>query len=300
MQLMKEFYDRIPIMFQMTVFLFIHWYRLFLSWCHNYCVLPIEKILKKYNYSEPEESQYVQIYSMATVLCENMLGFEDTYYVSKTQNILPYTNHFLEFVQNEYDFFMEHPLKKHPYDPTFYEEPETFENLFIVRDEDKTIFKSYPLYKTVESIIWEILPEFSNIEFVFVEYYHPRMFNTIEFPINHNEYVVGNHLLSQAYVLRRLELLNLYYIFDSEYEIRFMDHNVDDMIITSDQYIEIKKDNYKIRKLITDENSDSESNSENTNESIKMNLEDIDSLDREIRDIHHENQFTSKPWWKIW
>jgi hypothetical protein len=79
-----------------------------------------------------------------------------------------------------------------------------------------------------------------------------------------------------------------------------MDHNVDDIIITSDQYIEIKKDNYKIRKLITDENSDSESNSENTNESMKMNLEDINSLDREIRDNHYENQFTSKPWWKIW
>ena len=299
MQLMKEFYERIPLMFQMMVFLFIHWYRLFLSWCHNFCVLPIEKILKKYNYNEPEESQYVQIYSMATVMCENMLGFDDIYYVSNTQNIFHYTKDFLEFVQNQHDFFMSHPLKKHPYNSTFSMEPESFENLFIVRDEDKTIFKSYPLYKNVEPINWENLPEFSDIEFVFVEYYHPRMFNTIEFPIHHNEYVIGNQILSQAYVLRRLELLNIYYIFDSEYEIRLMDHNVDDIIITSDQYVEIRKDNYKIKKLIVNENSDNESSS--SEENVKMHLEDMDALEKESQKIHcYGDNYTSKPWWKIW
>ena len=72
-----------------------------------------------------------------------------------------------------------------------------------------------------------------------VEYTHPRMKESITLDIPRKMMIIGNQLLSPAFVRRCLEYQELPYEFDSEYVIRILDGEINQLILTSRQYLQI-------------------------------------------------------------
>jgi len=74
---------------------------------------------------------------------------------------------------------------------------------------------------------------------------------TIEVP--KSQYFVGNEILSKAYVLRHLEHLPIYTrwsFIESEYSLRIVDEDSVVFSLSSDQYILLERDGYKILDLV--------------------------------------------------
>ena len=134
---MEEFNKKLPYYFQFTVFLMMHWYRMFLVWCHKKCIQPIENALQKYNKHEPTDAQWIQIYCMANAYCLNDIGIEEEYFVSYNKYIFPYTTNFLRFIEHQYEFFIKSPVKI-AYDASYFQEPQVTESLFIVKNSIKS------------------------------------------------------------------------------------------------------------------------------------------------------------------
>ena len=76
------------------------------------------------------------------------------------------------------------------------------------------------------------------------------MINTLELELDEGFYTIGNELLTSAFILRQLDLLNVSYVFDDDYEIRFVDHDINEQCLKSDEHIEIEAKSYKIIKSI--------------------------------------------------
>lgn len=104
-----------------------------------------------------------------------------------------------------------------------------------------------PATDTINSNI-TLICEPSEIEFLYIEYNHPNMKESIELSIPESFYVCGNQLLSCAFVLRLLEKQPVAYIFDDKYFLNVLDQNIDRIQLTMHNYIELSKTTYKLKK----------------------------------------------------
>lgn len=207
----------IPYFYHFGMFFVLHWFRMFLVWCHKACIKPMEHLLHPFIKEEPTENTWVQIYTMTS---------EETY-------IYPYTTDVLKFVEKEFTFFIENPVHK--------------ESLFIVRMENQYIVKSFPACKEQQTS-WTEMPKLSTISFSFIEYYHPKMVKPLEILLPNDFFTIGNELFTPAFVLRQLELMNCYFIFDNDYEIHFIDHDIIEKHLKYNEYIVIEENGYKTIK----------------------------------------------------
>ena len=239
----------VPIYFNVGLFFVFHWIRMFLGWWHKTCILPFEKYLQSYNKEEPPEKQWIQIYT-ASQSCGGDIGGTDVVFKSSEKYLFPYTTDFLKFIDNEFQFFLNNPLIKTP-------DENMIENLFIVKNNTQYVVRSYPVFqKIMLPVQWEDFPKKSNISFSFIEYCHPKMGRPLEIVLPSDYYTIGNELFTNAFVLRQLELMNCYFIFDSEYEIHFIDHDINETHLKSHQFIEIKEDAYIVKSRDEEEKSD--------------------------------------------
>jgi hypothetical protein len=266
---------------------------MFLVWCHRQCIQPIENALKKYNKEEPNESKWIQIYCLSSSLCVNELGLEEEYYTSHEKYFYPYTKNFLKFVENEHTFFIDNQIKI-DYDADYFQEPELMESLFIVKTNSHIIVKSYPVLNEVKKLKWNELPEMSNKQFAFIEYTHPQMLTTIELILPDELYVVGNDILSSAYILKQLELKNCYYVFDRDYVIHIMDHDLESIDLLSDEYVEITLNGYNVKKCHNESvEKDDESIEEKLTETEEMKRgKDDDSIEEKLTETEEMKRST--------
>jgi hypothetical protein len=227
-----DFFEEFEQFVKLSMFLAFHWFRIFLAWCHKTFIKPIESTKE-----EPPENKWVQIYTLASCDIEGRHKSFEKYF-------LPYTDHFFHFVENEFNLFLENGPQE-----------EIIENLFIVKYDNQYIVKSFPMYKKIEPITWTQPPRPSEITFNFVEYYHPKMLKTLELIIPTHFYTIGNDLFTNAFVLRQLELMNCFFIFDDHYEIRFLDHEINDRILKFDEYIVLHEKTYDTIKSVPGEKS---------------------------------------------
>lgn len=84
--------------------------------------------------------------------------------------------------------------------------------------------------------------------FIFIEYTHPKMTNTIELEIPTNMLNTNNVLFKPSFVKWFLEKCNKNFVFDMDYKINFVDTNLENFTIDSKQYIKITDTNYKVLK----------------------------------------------------
>jgi len=228
-------------------FIALHLYRSFLLWLYGILVKPLENIVEKFLKNEPIETQWVQFYSLTTCTYTSDFGIEMFSFDATETYLCPLTNFFDLFVQNEYDFFIKHSVKQPKYDSDFEQIPEIIETLFVARNEEKYMFRTFPVLHTLQNYEeFRVFPEKSSIQFVIIEYKHPKMFDKIELKIPDSFYLVDNEILSPAFIQRMLELQRSFYIFDFDYEVMFIDDNLECKKLHSNNYVKIEKTSYTI------------------------------------------------------
>jgi hypothetical protein len=82
----------------------------------------------------------------------------------------------------------------------------------------------------------------SKIYFLSVEYSHPSMKSTITLNIPRSMMLIGNQLLSPAFVRRCLEYQSESYIFDEHYTIHIMDATIKQFTLIYTQYMQLNED----------------------------------------------------------
>jgi len=116
------------------------------------------------------------------------------------------------------------------------------EHFFLAKREDGSYFsRSTECKNNSDSRIMK-----SKVEFMFVEYVHPRMGNTVELVIPEGMWQTGNVLFTPTFILRLLKHQTASYYFDLDYKINIMDHEVQNIILSSDRFILLEEYGYSI------------------------------------------------------
>ena len=87
----------------------------------------------------------------------------------------------------------------------------------------------------------------ANVSFLSVEYCFDRQ-NSVTIDIPKTHYVVGNELLSDAYVIRHLEHLPVYlqWTFDGKYQLKIIDENLNTVVLNETQWVLLTEDDYVV------------------------------------------------------
>lgn len=228
-------------------FIAFHLYRSILIWLYEIIVRPLENIAEKFLKNEPDETEWVHFYSLTTCTSTSDFGLENFIFDSMETYLCPQTNDFELFMQNEYELFLNHNVKQPKYNYEFEQIPEIIETLFVARKEDKYVFRTFPvLHSLPEDKNLCIFPEKSDMQFVILEYKHPKMYNKIELKIPDSYNLVGNEILSPAFIQRMLELQRSFYVFDFEYEVMLIDNDLECRKLRFNNYVKLEKNSYKI------------------------------------------------------
>lgn len=268
-------------------FIALHLYRSFLIWLYEVIVKPLEKIVEKFLKNEPTETQWVHFYSLTTCYYTTDFGTENVSFNSMETYLCPLTKPFDLFVQKEYDMFLNHSVKQPKYDYEFEQTPEIIETLFVARKDDKYIFRTFPVLHTLRDHHAEIcvFPEKSNIQFVIIEYRHPKMYHRIELKIPNSFYLVGNEILSPAFIQRMLELQRNVYVFDFDYEVMFIDDDMECIKLQSCHFVKLGKTSYTVCTTSKEEKESpieiELSEEENVSEEIELSEEIEESPEEE-------------------
>ena len=251
---------------QLVLFTFYHWGRLCLEWLHTLLVAPLESFIQQYLKHEPYELTWVQVYRVYSEIYVTESDEEKPFFHSEEAYCFPYTHDFEQFLEQEYEQYLESPHipSKHKGVPYESRNPHLHDTLFMARNDDAYYIRTFPSCKTIPKEATQVSQVFkpSDVEFLMVEYHHPEMTNPIQIHVPESHYQCGNELFSPSYILRYLELQTYYYVYDLEYTIKILDHNVEQLTLTSNQYLRIEEDKYAILQMHLDSDSDSDTENE--------------------------------------
>ena len=119
------------------------------------------------------------------------------------------------------------------------------ECLITMKSDNKYIYK---ICGRENECFTELPNELSKVKFLNIEYSHPEIKSSITIPLDRNAYLVGNEILSSAFVKRQLEYMNSSKNFDMYYILNIMDNDLNNFELKSDEYIVLDKMEYKIMK----------------------------------------------------
>ena len=117
------------------------------------------------------------------------------------------------------------------------------ECLITMKTDNKYIYK---ICNRETECFAELPNELSKVKFLNIEYCHPENQSSITIQLDRNDYLVGNEILSSAFVKRQLEYMNSSKIFDMTYLLKIMDNNLNNFELKSDEYIVLDKMEYKV------------------------------------------------------
>jgi hypothetical protein len=100
--------------------------------------------------------------------------------------------------------------------------------------------------KKPEYSVFTCPAEPSKVKFLSIEYTHPYMKKGIVIEVDPGYYYDKNEILSALFVKRYLEHQPILYHFDKDYTINVMDSNINSFTISSNEYIVLGKNDYKI------------------------------------------------------
>jgi hypothetical protein len=126
----------------------------------------------------------------------------------------------------------------------FLSSPRIKEHLLIAKLDDIYYCRTYlPSLTDSES------SDVSDVEFIYIEYCHPKMQKPVELSIPQGMLRIGNELFSPAFVLRLLLAQPYYHVFDLDYSLKIMDHNITQITLSSQNYIILEKEEYIIKNI---------------------------------------------------
>lgn len=267
---------------QLVLFTFYHWGRLCLEWLHTLLVAPLESFIQQYLKHEPYELTWVQVYRVYSEIYVTESDEEKPFFHSEEAYCFPYTHDFEQFLEQEYEQYLESPHipSKHKGVPHESRNPHLHDTLFMARNDDAYYIRTFPSCKTIPKESTQVSHVFkpSDVEFLMVEYHHPEMTNPIQIHVPESHYKCGNELFSPSYLLRYLELQTYYYVYDLEYTVKILDHNVEQLTLNSNHYLRIEEDTYTIMQMHVDSDSDSAIENEDAeNEDDRVSVSDSSS-----------------------
>ena len=271
---MKFFIDmleKVPLYSQLLLFFVFHWYQKMLRWLNSIFIKPLETIYEQYKPLEPTGHEWIQLYCLTKHHPFNEFGWNLSSYDHFEKVLYSHVDNFSAFVQKEHELIVDNPIIKLPYQYEFECQSNLVELLFVVRNGEDYAIRNFSGLKPRKNESWESFPKRSSFEFLFVEYYHPHMKGTIELTIPAGMYLVNNELFTPAHIHRMLYYTDRYFVFDLHYEIRFMDQNMEQHVLRSDEYLVITEDGYEYRTMSLDMDTDS-NDSINTDD---VNVDDV-------------------------
>ena len=91
----------------------------------------------------------------------------------------------------------------------------------------------------------ELIP--SKIGFLSIEYYHPKMYESISILLDKRYLYTNNVIFSYTFIHRELEHQTHKYVFDQDYILKIMDSNINMIELTYGQYLQLTSDGYIIK-----------------------------------------------------
>ena len=258
MKFFIEFLEKASLYGQLLLFFVFHWYQKMLRWFNTIFVKPLESIYDQYRPLEPTGHEWIQLYCLTKQHPFNEFGWNLSSYDHFEKTLYSHVDNFSAFLQKEHEIIVENPIVRLPYQYEFECQANLVELLFVVKKGNDYAIRNYSGLKPREKETWEPFPKRSSFEFLFVEYYHPNMKETIELTIPDGLYLVKNELFTPAHIHRILYYTDRYFVFDLHYEIRFMDQNMEQHVLKSDEYLVITEDGYERRTLTLDMDTDSD------------------------------------------
>jgi len=118
----------------------------------------------------------------------------------------------------------------------------------------------------------------SNAKFIAIEYKHPAMKEAIPIELDRSWFLSGNQLLSDIFVRRYLDYQSAPFYYDETYTITLIDNDMNIITLDNTQYIALEKDTYRIVKREFDENTETESTTSESFESVASDKIDLDDI----------------------
>lgn len=201
----------------------------------------IVKWINSYNYAKCTEPVELEWSSICSLIYQSKYDICYTY-DNYPPNIQSEYGRFYVNRENKYGFCSE----KNRNETDIFE---VLEHLFAAKQNEKYFIRTYftghkPLVVDVNTNTK------SEVEFIYVEYRHPKMSTPIELKIPSGMYMIGNELFTPAFVLRQLQHQGEYYCFDMDYTLKIIDSSVVEVTLESNQYIVIKPEEYSILLII--------------------------------------------------
>jgi hypothetical protein len=124
---------------------------------------------------------------------------------------------------------------------------EDVETLMLLKCGDLYLSRSVLTAPTKSTLSWTP----SSVRFINIDYSHPKMMIPLSLTVETGFFLEGNHLFSAAFVRRCLEYQNnpSDYYFDTNYTLTIMDDQVNMRFLTSEDYVVLEKESYKVVKV---------------------------------------------------
>jgi hypothetical protein len=283
-----DFFDKFNYYNQIFTFMIFHWIQKISKWLYNVLIQPIDNILDMYRNHEPVEKQWIQLYCLHKNVPFNDFGWHITSYDSYEKVIKPYIYDFPTFVKNEHNLIRENPIIKLPYECEYECCSSPLELLFVAKNEKDYVFRGYKENDVREEITFNPFPKRSHVRFLYAEYRHPDLSEPIDISISSGYYLEGNHLFTPAFIHRYLHYLNKFFIFDYDYKVTIMDHNMEEKTLTYKDYIVLQQDDYEIVQQPEEVEYDDEVDVDDENSSTEV-VESSDVQDNDDNDNDNDD-----------
>jgi hypothetical protein len=172
---------------------------------------------------EPDDPSWVGIFSLIkqNIKYDLVETYED-YPKDINQRHIDFCNHYIDFLSS----------------------PRIKEHLLIAKHDDTYYCRTY-----LPSLTDSETTGLSDVEFIYIEYSHPKMQKPVELRIPSGMWCIGNELFTPAFVFRLLLAQPYYYIFDLDYSLKIVDHNIIEITLSSQNYIILEKEGYIIKNI---------------------------------------------------
>lgn len=257
-EMMKHFCDKICILYnKFTESPFFLKIIVLFSFCHDSLKGPMDRICERVpiiqKITDYVSNSMTEMYcSLMNIKCEppkktNWYNLV-VEYLSKEHEFLTYEQ-YNEMIIDAQDIGLDHFFKS------------TTNMVEYALKDFGTVIESLCIVKYFQYYICRIIqpeslpiPSIENLEivnnrFLSIEYTHPSMKEGIQLDLDKGYYVVNNEILSSSFIKRCLEYQSKHYNYDLKYKLVLMDSSMELIFLTSDQYIQITEDGYKINNI---------------------------------------------------
>lgn len=121
--------------------------------------------------------------------------------------------------------------------------PSIVEGLLIAKSDDK--YKYAVIQRKLNSALTNDF-EPCTFKFLSISYNHDSMDEPIHINLDKSSYMEGNEILSPAFILRCLKYQPEKFVFDLNYSVDVMDHNISMFSLKSHQFVRLNKMGYSI------------------------------------------------------